>query len=607
MEEKKLGLSLKYKLLMLLTFIPLASLSVYLFIATKEFEKDKLPYVLDSTAAMAKSLAQQVRVEIDTFLEKSSTLVRGFDLAERQFNATALENFKQAERFDALVLFQHGTNGEYVKIGELTKGGETASSFLADQKLFQTIWKNASVSGLAIQDYKNSEVHLVISFLIGNAQSADHTIAVGLYRSADIYKAFTASPLYASYLINKRGQIDLGSRKAFGPDFFKPIVSSSLPEGTHEIGEEKPQIVGYSSVGVGQMFVVSVVDKNEALKAVENLIIKSLIFFVGLIAVTVIISLLASIKLTSTLRDLFDATKLVAKGQFNIQIQRTSNDEVGGLADGFNYMAKEMERLLKETKAKARMEGELETVKLVQETLFPVDKTKIGDFSVVGHFEPASECGGDWWNYSVVGGKLYLWIGDATGHGAPAAMVTSAAKAAATIIESIPGVTPGQAMGVLNKAIAETTKGRILMTFFIGAIDLKTGEMIYANASHEPPYIIRGGTEKVSKKNLEPLIDVGGSRLGDNRDAVYEEGKAQLNAGDAILMYTDGIVDLKNLEGKAWGERGFIKSICESASASKVLDGRLLELKNKITTYRQKTELPDDITLVMCQYDQEAA
>ncbi|MEK6554365.1 MAG: SpoIIE family protein phosphatase [Bdellovibrionota bacterium] len=607
MEDKKLGLSLKYKLLMLLTFIPLASLSVYLFIATKEFEKDKLPYVLDSTAAMAKSLAQQVRVEIDTFLDKSSVLVRGFDLAERKFNQLATDSFNQAERFDALVIFQHGTNGQYEQIGSLVKENDTAREFSKNKSLFSSTWSRTAMSGLAIQEYKGSEVHLVISFLIGSPQSADHTIVVGLYRSSDIYKAFTSSPLYGSSLINKKGEINLGSNKNFGPEFFKPIVSSALPEGTHEIGDEKPQIVGYSSVGVGQMYVVSIVDKNEALKAVQNLIIKSLIFFVGLIAVTVIISLLASIKLTSTLRDLFEATKLVAKGQFDVKIIRTSNDEVGGLADGFNFMAKEMERLLKETKAKARMEGELETVKLVQETLFPPSKTKIGNFSVVGHFEPASECGGDWWNYSMVGEKLYLWIGDATGHGAPAAMVTSAAKAAATIIENIPGIQPGTAMGILNKAIAETTKGRILMTFFIASIDLKTGEMIYANASHEPPYMIRGVDKKVSKKNLEPLLDAGGARLGDSKDTVYKEGKITLNKGDAILMYTDGIVDLKNLEGKAWGERGFIKSICESASSSSVLDNRLTELKSRISDYRQATELPDDITLVMCQYDQEAA
>ena len=90
MEDKKIGLSLKYKLLLLLTLIPLVSLSVYLVIAAKEFEKDKLPYVLDSSAAMAKSLAQQIRMEVDTFLEKAGLIAGGFDQAERKFNNVAM-------------------------------------------------------------------------------------------------------------------------------------------------------------------------------------------------------------------------------------------------------------------------------------------------------------------------------------------------------------------------------------------------------------------------------------------------------------------------------------------------------------------------------------
>lgn len=607
MEDKKIGLSLKYKLLLLLTLIPLVSLSVYLVIAAKEFEKDKLPYVLDSTAAMAKSLSQQIRMEVDTFLEKAGLIAGGFDQVERKFNNVAMDVFSKSDRLDAVVMYRRGPDGSYTRLAELKRENASSKQFLQDESQLRLLSRQTVAVGQVIRTFENSEVHLVISFLIGDAASADHTIFIGLYRSADLYKAFGSSPLYQNYLINKKGDITIGSTKKFAQDFFKPVLESALPEGTREIAGKNPQIVGYSAVGVGQLYVTSVVDKNEALKAVQNLIVKSLIFFVGLIAVTVIISLLASIQLTSTLSQLFEATKLMAKGQFQVRVTSSSNDEVGGLADGFNFMAGEMERLMKDTKAKARMEGELETVKVVQETLFPVSKTKIGDFNIIGHFEPASECGGDWWNYSMVGDKLFLWIGDATGHGAPAAMVTSAAKSAATIIESIPNVTPGKAMEILNRAIAETTKGRILMTFFIASIDLKTGEMTFANASHEPPYMIRASEGKVTKKNLEPLIDVGGARLGDKRDSVYQEGKVQFGKGDAILFYTDGIVDLKNLDGKAWGERGFVKSICEMATNKKDIDGRITTLKTSISDYRQATDLPDDITLFLCQFDREAA
>jgi sigma-B regulation protein RsbU (phosphoserine phosphatase) len=608
MEDRKIGLSLKYKLLLLLTLIPVASLAIYLFIATREFEKDKLPYVSDSAAAMAKSLSQQMRVEVNGFLENARIVVSGFDPVERKFAQTSVELFNKADRLDALILLQRDASGQYQKIGELKRDNDMAKRFVADQGGFQKLISHAVNEGQSISHFEGSDVHLLIAARIGDASSASHSVLIGLYRSSDLYKGFSESLFYRSFLINKSGKIELGPSGAkFDEEFFKPAYTSTLPEGTFESKDKKPQIVGFSSVGVGDFFVTSVVDKKEALKAVDNLIVKSVIFFIGLISLTVIISLLASISLTSTLGELYQATKKVAQGDFDVHVKSDSNDEVGGLADGFNYMASEMSRLIKATKEAARMEGELETVKLVQETLFPLDNTKIGPFKIIGHFEPASECGGDWWNYSMVGDKLYLWIGDATGHGAPAAMVTSAAKAAATIVESLPFISPGKAMEILNKAIHETVKGRILMTFFIASLDLKTGEMIYANASHEPPYLIRGTDKKVTKKNLEPLIEATGARLGDKKDSVYKEAKAQLGEGDAVLFYTDGIVDLKNLEGKAWGERGFIKSICESASVGPQLEARMSNLKLNISNYRQATALVDDITLFMCQFDKEAA
>src|SRR5205823_2940179 len=117
--------------------------------------------------------------------------------------------------------------------------------------------------------------------------------------------------------------------------------------------------------------------------------------------------------------------------------------EVGGLAESFNYMAAEVSRLMSETAEKARMQSELATVKTVQETLFPASQSQFGPIRIKGHFEPASECGGDWWNYSRVEDKIFLWIGDATGHGAPAALITGAACSAAAVIEGLPDMSPG--------------------------------------------------------------------------------------------------------------------------------------------------------------------
>lgn len=604
MEEKKLGLSLKYKLLIMLTAIPVVSLATYFFLATAEFKEDKIAYVHDSSAAVARSTATQVRAEVAAFFDKAKILADSFDPFQNKFREAGVLAFEGTERLDGLVILSRTGPGEFKKVGELKKetGFEQEFHSEINSKAFrQTLEKGDE---LFLSAPKNLSKHLVIGFITGRNNSADQKAIVGLYRASELRDNFLNSKLYKLYLISKNGQVQIGPQEQEAiSEVISRIHKSGLPEGSLEVlsGEEK--LVGYANTKFDDLMVASIVSKRSALRAVDKLVIKSITFFVALISATVLIGLIASVKLTSALSDLFEGTKKIAKGQFDIRIQRRTNDEVGGLTDGFNFMAEEVSRLMQETKEKARMEGELETVKLVQETLFPNPSYSVGPFNVMGHFEPASECGGDWWNYSIVGERLYLWIGDATGHGAPAAMVTSAAKSAATIIESLPGCSPGKALEIMNKAIHETTKGRILMTFFVASLDLKTGEVLYANASHDPPYIVRNTGGKITKKNLDPLIDANGARLGDKKDSTYAEAKAQLNPGDTILFYTDGIIDLENEEGVSWGERGFIKSVVQSAGAGPDVNDRMVHLKSTIGAYRGKGILVDDITLFMCQYD----
>lgn len=606
MKEKKLGISLKYKLLLLLTTIPVVSLTIYILLATQLFENDKIAYVKDSSVSVAKALSVQFRTELNGFLEKLEPIVESYDYNEQKFSENSNSLFNKFERIDGLILMQRSSGGSYVRLGALKKSNQFGEAFLTDEVLINKTREETMSTKLFITNVKFSEMHLLISTSIGEVNSVNNLIVIALYRANDLFTAFTKANIYEHFLLDKTGKVRLGPPNATLADrAAQEILKSTLPEGALDVVDQKAQIVSYADTGVSGMKVTAIVDRNTALAAVNALLIKSLMFFIALISTTVIISVIASVKLTSTLRELYEATKLIAKGQFDVRVKSTSNDEIGGLADGFNFMAGEVSRLMLEASEGARMAGELETVKLVQDTLFPNEKLDIGNYHVVGHFEPASECGGDWWNYSQIGDKLYLWIGDATGHGAPAAMVTSAAKSAVTIIEDLPHITPGKALEIMNKAIHETSKGRILMTFFIAAIDMKTGELTYANASHEPPYLIHARKDgaKTTKKDLFPLIEARGPRLGDSRLAQYNEVKIQLNVGDIILLYTDGIVDLVNSAGKSWGERGLIKSICESTGAGATAESKMLKMKTNIASYRETTALVDDITLLVCQYD----
>jgi len=317
------------------------------------------------------------------------------------------------------------------------------------------------------------------------------------------------------------------------------------------------------------------------------------------------VSVLSSRQITRDLESLNEASQRVAQGDFGYKAEIRSRDEVGNLALNFNLMSDEILRLLGETKQKARMESELKTAKTVQETLFPPSHYATDIFEIAGTYEPASECGGDWWHYCTLpNGKICLWIGDATGHGAAAALITSAAKSAASIIESM-NLSPSEVLRYLNRSIYDVSKGRVMMTFFVSEFDPKTGMLTYANASHEPPYLLKHTDQELKKKSMVILHDVVNNRLGQARDTTYSEAMVQLEKGDRVVFYTDGLPEIQNLQDEPWGEREFLKSILKRNTGFRPVAVVVDEIKAEYSNFRQNADLVDDITFFIFDYKSE--
>lgn len=616
MKKGSLGLSLRYKLLLVLTIIPIVVLGLYLFMATRLFERDKIAYVYESSVSVASSLATQVKLEMESYFEKVKAIIEELNPQSGEWTTVGRDLFSRQSRISALVVFQHEKDGSYRKVASLA--GETGfeSDFLDDDNLLGDVRQAAIQDNVHLTTYLRSGKHLVVGQRLGSVDTPGHKVLLALVESEDLFDAFAKSTLYRTMMIDRRGKVAIASAPLTDlaidfdetADIFAPILKSEVPKGTVEFKSpnSRAALASYTDARVGGMLLVTIVDKKAALEAVQVLVRKSLLFFVALIATTLVVSLFASFSLTSTLRELFEATRKIALGQFDVRVRSRSRDEVGGLAESFNWMAEEVSRLLNETAQKARMENELATVKAVQETLFPPSRFDSGPVHIAGHFEPASECGGDWWSYSRVDDRVFLWIGDATGHGAPAALITSAAKSAASIVESIPDISPSRALEIMNSAIYETSKGQIMMTFFLGVLNLKTGKLTYANASHDPPYLLRKMDQPLTKKDLVPLMDVNGPRLGDKKGSTYQETEIQLNSQDTILFYTDGVLDVQDAEGKPWGERQFLKSVMAVNATTGSVEEKVDLLRLRIAEYREASELIDDVTLFMCQYEDVA-
>lgn len=266
-------------------------------------------------------------------------------------------------------------------------------------------------------------------------------------------------------------------------------------------------------------------------------------------------------------------------------------------------MTKEIERLLDETAEKARMESELQTARVVQSTLFPSEDYRDETIEVKGFYEPASECGGDWWYYNQIGNRTYFWIGDATGHGVPAALVTSAARSASEIIEQFHDLPLSQIMTFMNRAIYGVAQGNVMMTFFLGCFDHSNGQFGYCNSSHDTPYLIppKFG-DALTKNDIIPLQENNGPRLGQDEHADFEETWIDLPPGSKIIFYTDGVTELVNAEGKQFGDRKFIRTLIKSFNKEDELYFAMENLYAELEQFRDKTPLNDDVTYFMFHY-----
>lgn len=606
---KKRGISIRYKILLLLTSIPLITLTVYLVLALRIFEDDKIAYVFDASSTMSGTMAAQIKTQLNGVLSTTKPIFQEY-LLHQKFTSVADSIFQNEFNLENVGVFVP-QNGGYQKTAELEKvPGSTAGLVTAMGPQFQGLLRDADTNGRVMRvPYHDDRVFIFEK--VSNESKTRNTIFFIVVKMSEASEMFRAATSQKLYLISGDGTVLFGPENMPGQRLqtivtpaFLGQAGSKVAQGAETVkgADGTDLLVSFSKAGFGDLTVVTTVEKSKALGAVQILIRKSLIFFAILISITVIISLFASSGLTYALTELFAATKKVSEGDFNIRVKVDSTDEVGSLADNFNIMAAEVSRLMEQTAEKARMESELQTAKTVQETLFPETRAKIGPLEIAGYYEPASECGGDWWHYCQVGNKIFLWIGDATGHGAPAALITSAAKSASTIIEKL-NISPAQALELLNRSIYDVSKGRIMMTFFLASFDLATGELVYCNASHEAPFLMKKGEGPLKKKDLIPLNEVNNPRLGQSRESKYEETSVKLDAGDAVFFYTDGIPDIQNPGKEAWGEREFVKALIAANKDYPSVADSVDTFVDSFQAHRQGAPLIDDVTFFVVKND----
>jgi serine phosphatase RsbU (regulator of sigma subunit) len=200
--------------------------------------------------------------------------------------------------------------------------------------------------------------------------------------------------------------------------------------------------------------------------------------------------------------------------------------------------------------------------------------------------------GGDFYDFlELEDGRLGLVVGDATGHGVPAALMMANTQSVLRAVAQRGGSEPGRILAEVNEVLLAYMPPSMFVTCFYAILDLRSGALRYANAGHDLPYLWHGGDCVELRARGMPLGLMPGMS--------YEEKEMVLDTGEGVLFYSDGLVEAHNPEGKMFGFPRLQALIAQHGEEERALRDFLMKELHSFTG--EEWEQEDDITLVTLQ------
>jgi serine phosphatase RsbU (regulator of sigma subunit)/predicted ester cyclase len=240
-----------------------------------------------------------------------------------------------------------------------------------------------------------------------------------------------------------------------------------------------------------------------------------------------------------------------------------------------------------EAQDRERIEQELQVARRIQQELLPEATPELDGWRMATYYGPAREVGGDFYDFlELSNGRLGLVLGDATGHGMPAALVMATTRGMLrAVVQSLES--PGEVLARVNEALVADIPPSTFVTCFYGILDPESGRLRYANAGHNLPCRRHSGRADELRARGMPLGLMPGMS--------YEEKEVVLEVGDSTLFYSDGLVEAHDPEGEMFGFPRLRALVAEHAEESSLGDFLLEELYSFVG---EGWEQEDDITLV---------
>jgi sigma-B regulation protein RsbU (phosphoserine phosphatase) len=247
--------------------------------------------------------------------------------------------------------------------------------------------------------------------------------------------------------------------------------------------------------------------------------------------------------------------------------------------------------------ARARLlalEQELEIASRIQSSILPRDfLAGHEEFELHAEMIPARRVGGDFYDYFLIDDRqLGFLIGDVSGKGIPAALFMAVSR---TLLRAtaLQGVSPAECLQYANRVLGRQREGGVFVTVFYGILDTATGELTYAIGGHNPPY------RRSRDGRLDVISEPRGTVIGLLPGMTYETGEIRVCPGDSIVLFTDGVTEAMNAEGRFFGERRLREVFAGTEGPPREVIARICEAVAGFTAGAPQS---DDITLLAVRW-----
>ena len=304
-----------------------------------------------------------------------------------------------------------------------------------------------------------------------------------------------------------------------------------------------------------------------------------------------------SSQLVEPIHRLTEGVGQISRGDLDFQIHVDSDDETQMLGEAFNRMTGSLKEYIANLSAvtaeKERIGAELNVATQIQASMLPCIFPAFPDrkeFDIYASMTPAKEVGGDFYDFFLVDeDHLALVIADVSGKGVPAALFMVIAK---TLLKNQAqmGKSPKEVMEKVNNQLCENNEAEMFVTVWMGIYEISTGKLTAANAGHEYPAVKRAGG------GFELFKDRHGFVMAGMENAKYREYELQLEKGDVLFVYTDGVAEATDGDNRLYGTERMLKALnrLKEDAPQALLQG----LKADIDAFVGQAPQFDDITML---------